>query len=162
ALAGVRPVWPTEDLGVLAEHLTVTAPQLGDETGCQIDADAAMVFTLARHGVDQAVKVLMALRGGALECQIFCHHKAGRRQDGMGTHDDLRSDRSATGSTRQDRDCHGTHARQCTLVPYLSGSGGCQTALGNARGNRFSPSSVPVQTFGPTTSSAGRMRAQKN
>src|SRR4029450_9834279 len=80
-------------------------PQLEDETGRQIDADAAMVFTLARHGIDQAVEVFMALRGGALECQIFHHCKPGRRQDGMGTHEALRSDRSATGGTQHDSGC---------------------------------------------------------
>jgi hypothetical protein len=112
AFTSVRSVRPTEDFGVLAEHLTATAPQLEDENGRQIDADAAMVFTLARHGVDQTVEVFMALRGGALECQIFRHCKPGRRQDGMGTHDDLRSDRSTTGGTQQDSDRHGTRARQ--------------------------------------------------
>src|SRR5215510_2064679 len=100
ALTSVLSVRPTEDLGILAEHLTVTAPQLGDETGRQIDTDAAMVFTLARHGIDQAVEVFMALRGGALECQIFRHCKPDRWQDGMGSHEDLRSDRSAPGSTQ--------------------------------------------------------------
>src|SRR5882672_11071304 len=99
-----------------------------------------MVFTLAGHGVDQSVEVLMALRGGALEGQIFGHRESGGRQDGMCAHDDLRGDRGTTGGTRHGTDRHGTRARRPASVPPSSTWEDQRAYIGAATGRKDSQS----------------------
>jgi Family of unknown function (DUF6364) len=50
-----------EDLRILAEDAARAAPQLGAETGGEIDADRAMVRAFPGHGVDHPIEIFVVL-----------------------------------------------------------------------------------------------------